>query len=253
MARIVDAALGLSTASSGWLQGRALRWRVARILVIEDEIPLARVLKRGLTDELHAVDLEHDGDSGLFAASHTPYELVILDLMLPKKSGHDVCRALRRDKNDVPILVVTAKDTTQDVVDLLDAGADDFLKKPFAFDELLVRVRALLRRAHGARSPRVEVGPLSLEPSTHRAWLHGEELLLTAKELQLLEFLARRPGAVFNKERLLEAIWDRDHEPTPNTLEVHVATLRKKLERDGVPKLIHTVRGVGYVLRSGGT
>ncbi len=221
---------------------------MARILVIEDERALAMAMARGLRDEQYVVDLAFDGESGLMEALVGNHDLVVLDLMLPEIPGLGVCRRLRAENRAVPILVVTARDATSDVVALLDAGADDYLVKPFPFDELLARIRALLRRAVGVAGPRHRVGPVEMHAADHRVWSHGVEVALTPKEYALLEALMSRPGAVVARERLLDTAWERDEEPDSNAIEVHVAALRRKLERGGV-RLIHTVRGVGYALR----
>jgi DNA-binding response OmpR family regulator len=223
---------------------------VARILIVEDEAPLAASLATGLRDELHAVDLAADGEDGLWAARGGEYELVVLDLMLPRLPGLEVCRRLRAAGQLVPILVLTARDTTQDVVAGLDAGANDDLTKPFAFEELLARVRALLRVRTQTLAARLVVGPLELDAAARRVLLEGREVDLTAKEYQLLEVLVRRQGTILGKGQLADALWERDGEPDSNAIEVHVASLRRKLDRGRRHELIHTVRGFGYVVRA---
>jgi DNA-binding response OmpR family regulator len=223
-----------------------------RILVVEDEAALADALRAGLTDERYAVDVARDGEEGLWAARSGVYDAIVLDRMLPKLPGIDVCRRLRAERSQVPILMLTAMDTTRDVVAGLDAGANDYLVKPFAFEELLARLRALLRATSADRTSAIEVGDLRIDTAAHTVTRAGEAVELTTKEFQLLEFLARRRGEVVSKERLSEALWPHDCEPDSNALEVYVANLRRKLERGRTQPLLHTVRGAGYVLREPG-
>jgi DNA-binding response OmpR family regulator len=220
-----------------------------RILVVEDEIPLATALRRGLEDELYAVDVVHDGEEALWAGRSGSYDAVILDLMLPRLSGLEVCRRLRAEGSTVPVLVLTARDATVDVVEGLDAGANDYLKKPFAFEELLARVRALLRATTSARGIVIEIGDVRIDTAAHRVSRGGADIEMTAKEYQLLEYLAVHRGEVVSKSRLADALWPLDCEPDSNAIEVHVARVRRKVDegRDGT--LIRTVRGAGYVVR----
>ena len=222
---------------------------MARILIIEDEPALADALYTGLCDEHHVVDVAHDGREGLLAAESGEHDLLLLDLMLPGLPGLEVCRRLRAAGSTVPILVLTARDAIDDVVRGLDVGADDYLTKPFAFEELLARVRALIRRQTTALSARTRVGPLELDLVDHRVWRDEEEIALTAREFQLLELLVRRQGAILSKERITESLWNVEEEPESNAVEVHIARLRGKLDRGRTPRLIHTVRGLGYVVR----
>jgi DNA-binding response OmpR family regulator len=223
---------------------------VARILIVEDEAPLARALRRGLADELHAVDVVGDGNEAMWAARSGAYDLVVLDLSLPGLSGMEVCRRLRRAGSKVPIVMLTARDAPADVVRGLDAGADDYVTKPFEFEVFLARVRAALRSRATAAASRFVVEDLVVDTARHQAQRAGEELHLTAKELALLEYLAVHRGEVVPKSRLAEALWERDCDPDSNALEVHLAALRRKLDRGRATPLLHTVRGLGYVLRT---
>lgn len=220
-----------------------------RILVVEDEPALAAALRRGLEDELHAVDVAGDGEEAYWAASSGDYDLVLLDLLLPRLSGLEVCRRLRRAGRTVPVLMLTAKDATRDVVLGLDAGANDYLTKPLAFEELLARVRALLRGASSAQSAVVRIADLRVDTAAHRVWRGTDEVELTAKEYQLLSCLALHAGEILSKERLSQAAWAHDCEPDSNSIEVHVASLRRKIDRGRDRPLLHTVRGAGYSLR----
>lgn len=222
---------------------------MTRILLVEDEAPLARALVRGLADERYAVDVCEDGEEGLWAASGPEYDLVVLDVMLPGLSGIEVCRRLRDDGRDVPILMLTARDAPADVVRGLDAGANDYLRKPFAFDELLARIRALLRTRSPARTSRLEVAGLVVDLPGRRVLQEGTEIPLTAKEFLILEYLALHAGEVVSKSRLAEAAWSRDELPDSNVIEVYIGNLRRKIGREDGPGPIETVRGAGYVLR----
>jgi DNA-binding response OmpR family regulator len=221
---------------------------MAKILVIEDEPLLAGALQKGLQDQHHAVDVVGDGAEGLKLAAAGAYDLVVLDLMLPGLPGLAVCRRLREAGGAMPILMITARDTTADVVAGLDAGADDYLTKPFAFPEMLARVRTLLRRVQGGAGPRLRVGTVVVVTAQRRGWRDGREVALTVKELGILELLVRRRGMIQSKDAIANAVWRSDERPDPNVIEVHVASLRRKLERGRAP-LIQTVRGVGYVIR----
>jgi len=220
-----------------------------RVLVVEDDAKVLSALARGLTLEGYDVEAAEDGPSGLALAQTRPPDVVVLDVMLPGMSGLEVCDRLRRTGSP-PILLLTARDSIADRVAGLDRGADDYLVKPFAFDELLARLRALLRRGRPAPDgEQLRYSDLSLSPPTHEAWRAGRPLTLTAREFDLLEFFLRHPRQVLSRGRILEQVWGYDYLGGSNVIDVHVRALRDKLEEDGQPRLIQTVRGVGYVLR----
>jgi two-component system response regulator MprA len=222
----------------------------ARILVIEDEERIRNFLQRGLTFEGYRVDTAPDGEAGLDIARDNPPDLVLLDLMLPGLDGLEVCRRLRA-VSDVPILMLTARESVEDRVTGLDAGADDYLVKPFAFDELMARVRALLRRAQPTKPQVYRFGDLELDTGTRQGRRGGRLFDLTAKEYELLELFMRHPRQVLTREIIFDRVWDYDFGGESNIIEVYVRYLRQKTEADGLPRLIHTVRGIGYVLREG--
>jgi DNA-binding response OmpR family regulator len=223
-----------------------------RILVVEDEKKVASFLERGLREEGYAVDVAHDGDDGLLKALVHEYDLLILDVMMPGRSGFEVVRELRAKERATPVLMLTARGTERDVVLGLDAGADDYMAKPFGFDELLARVRALLRRGGAARPDRLLYDDIEMDRVRHVAVRGGERLDLTPKEFQLLEFFMMNPERVVRRTELLEKVWDLHFDPMSNVVDVHVGNLRRKLEREANGAQVHTVRGVGYVLRKGG-
>jgi two-component system, OmpR family, response regulator MprA len=220
----------------------------ARILVIEDEERIRQFLQRGLAYEGYRVDTAVDGRSGLEIARDNPPDLVLLDIMLPGMDGLEVCRRLRA-AGDVPILMLTAKESIEDRVAGLDAGADDYLVKPFAFDELLARVRALLRRAQPAQPQVYRFGDLELDTGTRQGRRGGRTFDLTAKEYELLELFLRNPRQVLTRDVIFDRVWGYDFGGESNIIEVYVRYLRQKTELGDLPRLIHTVRGVGYVLR----
>lgn len=220
-----------------------------RLLVVEDDVKLARLIQRGLSEEGHAVDVVHDGDRALIRAGSTDYDAIVLDVMLPGSDGFDVCRALRRDEIWSPVLMLTARDALDDRVCGLDAGADDYLTKPFSFAELAARVRALTRRAPPARPTILEVDDLRLEPATMTVWRGDAEIPVTAKEFAVLEALMRRPGEVVSAFALLEHAWDQEYENRSNIVAVYVRNLREKIDRPFGRDSIETVRGAGYRLR----
>ena len=223
-----------------------------RILVVEDDKNVASFLEQGLREDGYAVDVTHDGAEGQAMAHTNDYDLLILDVMLPGKSGIDIVRALRRESTSVPILLLTARDAAEDVVRGLDAGADDYLTKPFRFEVLLARVRALIRRGGARRSEKLHYADLELDRLQHKATRGTRDLRLTAKEFQLLEYFLLHPGEVVRRTHLLEKVWDLSFDPMSNVVDVHVAKLRQKLRANGETPLVHTVRGVGYLLSQDG-
>lgn len=218
-----------------------------RVLVIEDERKIALALKKGLEQEGYAVDVTHDGESGLAFALDEPYDVMIIDRMLPLKNGVDICREVRKAKVATPILMLTAKDKTKDKVEGLDAGADDYLVKPFAIDELLARLRSLLRRPTEVVNETLRVGDLSLNTRTFEVSRGNKSISLTQKEFSLLEYLLRNQNRIVTKESIMTHVWDYDADILPNTVEVYIGYLRAKVDRSfDAPPLIHTVRGFGY-------
>ncbi len=222
-----------------------------RVLVIEDEDRILDFLRRGLTYEGYRVETATDGPTGMALARETPPDVVILDWMLPGLDGLEVCRRLRA-AGDVPILMLTAKEAVSDRVQGLDAGADDYLVKPFEFDELLARIRALLRRAHPEAADVLVFGDLRLDTGTHQAFRGERQVVLTAKEYELLELFLRNPRQVLTREVIFDRVWGYDFGGESNIIEVYVRYLRQKTEAGSEPRVLHTVRGVGYVLREAG-
>jgi heavy metal response regulator len=220
-----------------------------RILVVEDEQKVARFIQRGLEEEGHAVDVALDGEDGLSKALDGVHDLVVLDIMLPKRDGLSVLRELRNRRIQTPVLLLTARDAVPDRVTGLDAGADDYLVKPFAFDELLARTRALLRRRGGDRLVVLRAADLTLDPATREVRRAGQKIDLTAKEHALLEYLLRNKGRVLNRSLIAQHVWDYDFDSSTNVIDVYINYLRKKVDAEFTPRLIHTVRGAGYVLR----
>jgi two-component system response regulator MprA len=218
------------------------------ILVVEDNHGIADTLRRGLIFEGYRATVVYDGETALASARDQPPDLVVLDWMLPGMDGLEVCKRLRA-ASDVPILMLTAKDSIPDRVQGLDAGADDYLVKPFAFDELLARIRALLRRMGPSQAEVLRFADLELDTGVHQARRNGEAIELTAKEYELLELFMRNPRQVLTRDVIFDRIWGYDFGGESNIIEVYVRYLRRKIEAEGLPRLIHTVRGVGYVLR----
>ncbi len=221
-----------------------------KILVVEDDAGIARAVKRGMEKQGYNVDLVGDGESGLRTALDEDYGLIILDIMLPGRDGLSVCRELRSHKKLVPVLMLTARGTTADKVTGLDIGADDYLPKPFEFDELLARVQALLRRDKMNRSRWINIGDLEIDTTLHRVTRGGQEIHLSQREFLLLEALAANQGRVLTREVIQERIW-MDDDSFSNVVDVYIGLLRKKIDTGNAMKLIHTVRGMGYTLRTG--
>jgi len=221
-----------------------------RILLVEDDRKVASFIRKGLTEEGYAVDVAHDGEAGLFMGLDRLHDVIVLDVMLPGKPGFQVLRELRQAKVITPVLLLTARDAVEDKVQGLDAGADDCLTKPFAFAELLARVRALLRRGKAAQAATLQVADLTLDPAARTVKRGGETIPLTNREFALLEYFLRNPGRVLTRTMIAEHVWDYSFDAGTNVIDVYVNYLRKKVDTGREPKLIHTVRGVGYVLRA---
>ncbi|MDQ7011033.1 MAG: heavy metal response regulator transcription factor [Mariprofundaceae bacterium] len=219
-----------------------------KILVVEDEERVAQFIQKGLKEEGHAVDVSYDGEDGGFLAEVNDYDLIILDLMLPKKNGLAVCREIRERGVATPVLMLTARDSVEDKVRGLDAGADDYLAKPFAFEELLARVRALLRRRSETKTPTLKMADLELDPISRRVTRSGQAIRLTTKEYALLEYLLRNPKKVLSRTLIGEHVWDMNFDPESNVIDVYVSHLRAKVDKGFEPPLIHTLRGQGYIL-----
>jgi DNA-binding response OmpR family regulator len=220
-----------------------------RILVVEDERKVAAFVRQGLVEEGHVVEVAADGEAALDAvAGGPPYDLVVLDVMLPKPDGLSVLKTLRARRVQAPVLLLTARDGVADKVAGLDAGADDYLAKPFAFEELLARVRALLRRGRGAAEPVLRLEDLSLDPATRLVVRGGRRISLTAREYALLEYFLRNTGRVLTRPMITQHVWGMDFDPESNIVDVYVGYLRRKIDADGEPRLLQTVRGAGYSL-----
>lgn len=219
-----------------------------RILVVEDEKGIANFIHDGLEEEGFAVDVARDGNTGLEMALSNEYDVILLDWMLPGISGIEVCQRLRKEDTSVPVIFLTAKDTVQDTVFGLDVGANDYIKKPLQFDELLARIRVQLRSKSGGESV-LRLGPIELNPETHQVFRDSREIILTPKEFSLFEFLMRNKGKVCTRTRIIEHVWDTHFDADTSVIDVYVNYLRKKLDTDDGKSCIQTVRGVGYVVR----
>jgi two-component system, OmpR family, response regulator len=223
-----------------------------RLLVVEDDPKMAGLIRRGLLEEGHAADVARAGADAVWMAQAVEYDAIVLDLMLPGLDGFEVCRRLRKDGVWSPVLMLTARDGVEDRVAGLDAGADDYLPKPFSFAELLARLRALARRGAVERPAVIEVADLRLDPATRRIWRGETEIALSAKEFALLEAFMERPDQVLSRHRLLERAWDFAYEPRSNVVDVYIRYLREKIDRPFGRAALETVRGLGYRLRSDG-
>jgi DNA-binding response OmpR family regulator len=223
-----------------------------KLLVVEDEARMVQLLRKGLAEEGHTVVCASDGNEGLELARNYEFDAIILDIMMPKLNGYELAQRLRAERIVTPLLMLTAKDSVPDLVRGLDAGADDYLTKPFAFEELLARLRAVKRRAPVPQQTKLQVGNLTLDPATREVSRADAQILLTRTEYNLLERLMYRPGKVVLRRSLIEAVWGFDREIEENTLDAFVRLLRTKIDTEGQPKLIHTVRGVGYMIRAEG-
>lgn len=220
-----------------------------RILVVEDEKRLASYLKKGLEENHFAVDVSHDGEEGLFMLNTNEYDLVILDILLPKKTGLEILLAARKNGKSMPILLLTAKDAVEDKAHGLDLGADDYLIKPFSFIELMARIRALIRRGKVHYQTRLTVADLSLDMVAHRLYQNEQPIDLTNKEFALLEFFMRNLNAVLTRTQIAEHVWDYNFDSFTNVIDVFVNRLRNKIDKNRIHKLIHTIKGVGYVMK----
>jgi DNA-binding response OmpR family regulator len=216
------------------------------ILIVEDETAIVRFLERGLNAHGHRVLIANNGEQGARLAVEEPVDVVLLDISLPRLDGREVLRRIRMRRPELPVLMLTARDDMPNRVGALDAGADDYLTKPFVFEELLARIRALTRRANQPRSARIEIDGVGIDLLSRRAWREDKAIDLSSREFALLEYFMRHPGHVLSRQQILSAIWDYDFDPGSNVVDVYVRHLRSKIDREGEPSLISTVRGAGY-------
>lgn len=221
---------------------------IMRILLVEDDADLAQFIRKGLKEEHYVVDVAADGEAGLALALENSYDLMILDIMLPKLDGLTLCRRVRDKRIMTPVLLLTARNTLETKVSGFDTGADQFMPKPFAFAELLARIRALLRRGSSQQIAHLQAADLRLDPASHRVWRAEQEISLTNKEYALLEFLLRNKNRVLTRTAIIEHVWDISYDPMTNIVDAHIRALRSKIDRDFSPPLIATVRGAGYML-----
>jgi heavy metal response regulator len=220
-----------------------------KILLVEDDKGIARFVKKGLLENSFSVDVAFDGEDGLFLATHRKYELIILDIMLPKMDGLEILKRVRGIGVQTPVIFLTVRDSEKDIVQGLNVGADDYIRKPFSFNELLARIRAILRRGKGDSVPsKIQIANLVLEVDGHRVHRDKVKIELTPKEYALLEYFMRRPGQIVTRTMISENIWDYNFDSGTNIIDVHVSHLRNKIDKNFEPKLLHTVKGVGYVL-----
>jgi DNA-binding response OmpR family regulator len=222
-----------------------------RVLVVEDEKKTASFIRKALQEESHSVDVVHDGSSALVAVAHTPFDVVVLDVMLPGRDGLSVVRQMRERKISTPVLLLTARGEVSEKVEGLNAGADDYLSKPFALEELVARVRALGRRTSETRSLILQIGSLKLDTVTRKVTRSDRSIDLTPREYLLLEYLMRSPGRICGRMSIVEKVWDYDFDPGTNLVDVYIMRLREKIDGGFEPKLLQTVRGIGYVLKEG--
>jgi len=219
-----------------------------RLLLVEDYLPLQKSLTKGLREADFAVDVCDNGQDGLWYAVSNDYDVIVLDLMLPKIDGLSILKQIRAKNKNCPVIILTAKDTIDDRIKGLNEGADDYLVKPFAFEELLARIRALTRRKYEQKSPNIKIGNLTVDTNAHRVWRDEKEITLTSREYMLLEYLARRVGQIVSRTDIWEHIYDFNSEASSNVVDVYIGYLRKKIDGDNHPPLIRTVRGQGYII-----
>lgn len=220
-----------------------------KILIVEDEKKVASFLKKGLEQEYYTVDIAHDGKSGLDLALTEDYDLIVLDIMLPMLDGITILREIRNAKMDTPVLMLTAKDSTEDKVEGLDSGADDYLAKPFALEELLARVRALVRRKEKVKNLLLLANDLSLDTQTHKVKRGDKEIILTPKEYSILEYLLRNKNHVVSRMKLTEHVYEYQFDPDTNVIDVYINKLRNKIDKDSDQPILHTIRGIGYMIK----
>ena len=234
---------------NGFFEQDLIEYRSMKLLLVEDDKDIARFVKKGLLENSFYLDVTSDGEEGLYFATHRSYDLIILDIMLPKMDGLEILKRVRGIGVQTPVIFLTARDTEKDIVQGLDLGADDYISKPFSFNELLSRIRAILRRGKVDTTPsRIQIANLVLEIDGHRVYRDKVKIELTPKEYVLLEYLMRHPGQVITRTMISTNVWDYHFDPGTNVIDVHVSHLRNKIDKGFEPKLLHTVKGVGYVL-----